>query len=93
MAGLVPAIHVWLQNKSWMPGHQGVYAHLRRAMAGHDGILVDAFELYFAYVLARILITIIPGPTVTLIIASGLFLIGRGVGSRSRAHDEYCRLP
>src|SRR6266576_1143601 len=40
MAGLDPAIHVLLleclQRKTWMPGHQGVYARLRRATAGHD---------------------------------------------------------
>jgi hypothetical protein len=36
----VPAIHVlWrrVKRESWMPGHQGVYARLRRAMPGHDG--------------------------------------------------------
>ena len=37
----VPAIHVlWRRVKresEWMPGHQGVYARLRRAMPGHDG--------------------------------------------------------
>ncbi len=38
MAGLVPAIHVlFAGRKTWMPGHKGVYARLRRAMAGHDG--------------------------------------------------------
>ena len=25
------------EKRAWMPGHQGVYARLRRAMPGHDG--------------------------------------------------------
>src|SRR2546429_8706730 len=40
MPGLVPGIHVfvvWLELKSWMAGHKGVNARLRRAMPGHDG--------------------------------------------------------
>jgi hypothetical protein len=36
MAGLVPAIHALVAVKTWMPGHQGVHARLRRAMPGHD---------------------------------------------------------
>src|ERR1043165_5956601 len=38
--GLVPGIHVFLADmptiKTWMAGHQGVHARLRRAMPGHD---------------------------------------------------------
>src|SRR5215211_5845182 len=40
MPGFVPGIHVFLidfEFKSWMAGHQGVYARLRRAYARHDG--------------------------------------------------------
>jgi hypothetical protein len=38
MAGLVPAIHVFLVAKTWMPGTIGERsdAVLRTAMAGHD---------------------------------------------------------
>ena len=38
MAGLDPAIHVFFVPipETRMPGHQGVHARLRRAMAAHD---------------------------------------------------------
>jgi hypothetical protein len=47
MAGLVPAIHVFLEAKAWMPGTIGERsdAVLRTAMAGHDGGEVDALGL------------------------------------------------
>jgi len=36
----VPGIHVCAAaRKTWMAGHQGVYARLRRAMPGHDGVI------------------------------------------------------
>src|SRR5206468_852450 len=31
-----PRIIILTASKTWMPGHQGVYARLRRTMAGHD---------------------------------------------------------
>ena len=43
MPGLVPGIHVLItasSTKTWMAGHMGVYARLRRAMPGHDSEFV-----------------------------------------------------
>jgi hypothetical protein len=40
MAGLVPAIHVFLLSKTWMPGIADKFtqsAQGQTAMAGHDG--------------------------------------------------------
>jgi hypothetical protein len=46
MPGLVPGIHAFLfeicRSKTWMAGRQGVYARLRRAMPGHDGVLFES---------------------------------------------------
>src|SRR5262245_54986760 len=39
MPGLVPGIYIFFVKrhyKTWMAGHQGVHARLRRAMPGHD---------------------------------------------------------
>src|ERR1043166_4260459 len=44
MPVLVPGIHVLLsiiqRTKTWMAGRKGVHARLRRAMPGHDGVLL-----------------------------------------------------
>jgi hypothetical protein len=56
MAGLVPAIHALLSliglRKSWMRGHQGVYARLRRAKPAHDEVLNASHPFLLRAVLA-----------------------------------------
>jgi hypothetical protein len=45
MPGVMPGIHVFAAaKKTWMAGHQGVYARLRRAMPGHDGVIQSERE-------------------------------------------------
>ena len=66
-----------------MPGHQGVYARLRRAMAGHDGVIKGSSSMTVSIanlqpvvaLIAGILILIMPR-LLNYIVAIYLIIVG-----------------